>query len=140
MALKKLYITAATLFFAIAPSVAQDSEKIQTKMEEVMEAHDQVMDRMPELAKLIGKLETKADASNDKEKYHIVVKDLKAANKSMMDWMTGFGHRFEPDEMYKGKTLTEQKQKWLLEEEKKIARLWEEVISSIQRGKRLIQE
>ncbi|MGB7394387.1 MAG: hypothetical protein WA913_08345 [Pricia sp.] len=121
-----------------ASTFAQDSEKEQTKMEEVMDAYDQVMDRMPELAKLIGKLETKADASYEKQKYRDAIKDLKAANESMMDWMTGFGNRFEADEMMKGKPLTEQKQKWLLEEEKKVARLREEINLSIQQGNELL--
>ncbi len=109
-------------------------------MEEVMDAHDQIMNRMPELSKLIGKLDTKADTSNEKQKYPNSVKDLKSANKSMMDWMASFGNRFEADEMYKGKTLTEQKQKWLLEEEKNLTDLLEKINLSMQNGQKLLQE
>lgn len=129
----------SALFFIAITATAQDSEKVKTKMEEVMEAHDQIMDRMPELSKLIGKLETKADASNEKQKYRNAIEDLKSANKSMMDWMAGFGNRFEADEMYKGKTLTGQKQKWLLEEEKNVSDLREEINLSIQQGKDLLR-
>lgn len=139
--MKSLFpVLMAALFFITITATAQDSEKVQTKMEEVMDAHDQIMDRMPELSKLIGKLETKADASNEKQKYQNAVKDLKSANKAMMDWMAGFGNRFEANEMYKGKALTEQKQKWLLEEEKKLSDLREEINLSIQQGQKLLQE
>ncbi len=109
-------------------------------MEEVMTAHDQIMERMPDLSKLIDKLKTKADPSNEKQKYQNAVQDLKSANKAMMDWMAGFGNRFEADEMYKGKILTEQKQKWLLEEEKKLTDLREAINLSIEHGQKLLQE
>ena len=137
---KSILLFFAALGLTITTATSQDSEKQQTKMEEVMVAHDQVMDRMPELAKLIGKLETKADGLSEKRKYHDAVKDLKAANASMMDWMVAFGNRFEADEMYKGKVLTEQKQAWVLEEQKNIAILREEINLSIQQGKKLLAE
>ncbi|MGB6151149.1 MAG: hypothetical protein WBG48_04090 [Pricia sp.] len=135
-----IIVLLTALFLVTATVTAQDSEKEQTKMEEVMDAHDQVMDRMPELAKLIGKLETKADGASDKKKYHEAVKDLKAANKSMMDWMIAFGNRFEADEMYKGKELSEQKKAWVLEEQENIAILREEINLSIQQGQKLLNE
>ncbi|NNE76686.1 MAG: hypothetical protein HKN31_06390, partial [Pricia sp.] len=103
----------------------------KTTMEEVMASHDTVMDEMPKLVQLIGKLETKAKTSNNKQKYLNAIADLKSANKSMMDWMAGFGGRFEADEMMKGKKLSEEKQKLLLEEKKKIVIVKEEIASSI---------
>ena len=103
-----------------------------------MYAHDQVMDRMPELAKLIGHLEIKADGVSENKKYYDAVRDLKAANTSMMDWMVNFGNRFEADEMYKGKELSEIKKGWILEEQKKVEILREEINLSIQQGKKLL--
>ena len=121
-------------------SVAQDTDKEVTKMEQVMASHDEVMDQMPKLSKLINKLQTKANSSYDKKIYENAIRDLKSANKSMMTWMTGFGKRFEADEMLKGKALSEQKQKWLLEEEQKVAALKEEVELSIAQAENLLRE
>jgi len=120
-------------------STAQDADKKLTKMEQVMASHDEVMDEMPKLSKLINKLQTKANASYDKKTYENAIRDLKSANKSMMTWMTGFGKRFEADEMLKGKALSEQKQKWLLEEESKVTALKEEIELSIAQAQELIE-
>ncbi|HEA20363.1 hypothetical protein LCGC14_2582260 [marine sediment metagenome] len=130
----------SVLLLIVISATAQDSEKEQTQMQEVMQAHDQVMDRMPELAKLIGNLEVKGKKSDEKQKYDNAIKDLKAANKSMMDWMISFGKRFEADEMYKGKALSEQKKVWVLEEQMNIAVLREEINLSIQQGKKLLKD
>ena len=136
----RTFFAISILILSTPSTFAQDSEKEQTKMEEVMDTHDQVMDRMPELAKLIGKLETKASNTEEKKPYQDAVKDLKAANKSMMDWMVGFGNRFEADEMMKGKPLSEQKQQWLLEEEQKVRQLREEINLSIKQGEKILAQ
>lgn len=135
-----LTLLLAGILFNISSAEAQNMEKAPTKMEQVMAAHDEVMDEMPKLVKLINKLQTKADASYEKTKYKKAIADLKAANKSMMTWMTGFGERFEADEMMKGKALSEQKQKWLLEEEQKVAALKEEIELSIAQAEALVEE
>lgn len=119
---------------------AQNQRKAMTKMEQVMASHDEVMDEMPRLSKLINKLQSKADTSTDKQKYQAAIANLKAANKSMMRWMTGFGNRFEADEMLKGKKLSELKQKWLLEEEEKIAAVEKEIELGIEQAKQLLKE
>ena len=139
--MKKLVPFFVLFLFLVMPSAAaQNLEKEQSKMQEVMQAHDQVMNRMPELAKLIGNLEIKGNSSDDKQKYDNAIKDLKAANKSMMDWMISFGKRFEADEMYRGKALSEQKKVWVLEEQINIAVLKEEINLSIQQAKNLLKD
>jgi len=130
----------AVLLFNSISATAQDADKAPTKMQQIMTSHDEVMDEMPKLVKLIGKLQTKADATYGKTKYKKAITDLKSANKSMMTWMTGFGERFEADEMLKGKALSEQKQKWLLEEEQKVAALKKEIQLSIGRAEKLVAE
>ena len=62
----------------------------------------------------IGQLETKAKAEGSSAKYEMAIEDLKLSNKAMVDWMHGFGNRFDADEMYKGKSLSNQKKKWPL--------------------------
>jgi len=128
----------AGILFTISSTKAQDIKKEPTKMEQVMAAHDEVMDEMPKLVKLINKLQTKADASYEKTKYKKAIADLKSANKSMMTCMTGFGERFEADEMMKRKALSEKKQKWLLEEEQKVVALKEEIKLRIAQAEALV--
>ncbi|SIS40571.1 hypothetical protein SAMN05421766_101601 [Zobellia uliginosa] len=134
--MKNLFLLLTTVLVLGTPSVnAQNDAAEPTKMEEVMESHDRVMDKMPIVSKLISKLQTKANASYEKTKYENAIADLKNANKSMMIWMENFGKRFTADEMFKGKKLSAQKKKWLLEEEKKVALLDEEIDLSIAQAK-----
>ncbi|OWW26478.1 hypothetical protein B4Q04_01990 [Zobellia sp. OII3] len=136
MAMKNLFLLLTTVLVLGTPSAsAQNDAAEPTKMEEVMESHDRVMDKMPMVSKLISKLQTKANASYEKTKYENAIADLKNANKSMMTWMENFGKRFTADEMFKGKKLSAQKKKWLLEEEKKVALLDEEIDLSIAQAK-----
>lgn len=116
----------------------QEKTSIVT-MTKVMEAHDDLMDQMPKLSKYINKLQTRANASYKKEKYENAIADLKQANASMMEWMSGFGKRFDSDEMHKSKPLTEQKQKWLVEEDKKISLLKEEIDLSLEQAERILE-
>jgi hypothetical protein len=58
----------------------------------------------------------------------------------MMDWMAGFGERFDSEEILDGKPLSEQKQQWLLEEEEKVKAMKEQVNSSIARAKALLKK
>jgi hypothetical protein len=53
----------------------------------------------------------------------------------MMEWMQGFGERFDSDEILKGKPLTDQKKQWLDEEEEKIRALEEQINGSIARAR-----
>ena len=66
------------------------------------------------------------------------MKDLQRANKSMMDWMMGFGDRFDSDEILNGKELTAEKQAWLNEEEEKVVALKEQINSSIEKAEALL--
>lgn len=115
-------------------ALAQES----SEMQQVMEKHDEVMEKMPELVKLINNLQTVAQNSEDKAKYELAIEDLRGANKSMMNWMVGFGERFDADEMMKGKELTTQKKEWLLEEKIKVVALEEEIDSTMEKSKNLL--
>ena len=58
--------------------------------------------------------------------------------KYRMDWMQGFGSRFDSDEILNGKELTEQKQIWLDEEEEKVKALREQINSSIENAEKIL--
>ena len=111
-----------------------------TQMQQVMTAHDEVMDKMPDLVKLIGQLQPKADTTKAGRKYQKAINNLKASNKSMMVWMQGFGERFTADEMMKGKALTEEKQIWVAEEQKKVKALRKEIDASMKKAKKLLNK
>lgn len=111
-----------------------------TQMENVMVIHDEVMDKMGHLAKLTGQLKAKVDTTEMGMQYEAAMKDLQAANESMMDWMMNFGDRFDSNEILDGATLTAQKQEWLNEEEEEVKALKAQFNSSIEKAETLLKE
>ncbi len=109
-------------------------------MEKVMAIHDEVMPKMGKLGKLVGELKAKVDTTEMGQKYEVAMKDLQEANTAMMDWMKGFGDRFDSDEILNGKELTEEKQQWLDEEEEKVKVVKEKINGSIERAEKLLNK
>lgn len=132
--LRFLLFTATFLISLL--SYAQES----TQMQHVMSSHDEAMAKMPDLVRLIGKLQPQVDSTKTGQKYQTAIDGLKSSNTSMMTWMQGFGERFTADEMLKGKSLTEEKQQWLLEEKKKVNALRKEITTSIKKANKLLKE
>lgn len=130
------------LLLLITASCKQEKkvEKETTQMEEVMMIHDEVMPKMGTLAKLVAELKAKVDTTATGKQYEVAMKDLQEANKSMMDWMMGFGNRFDSDEILEGKELSPEKQEWLNEEEEKVKALKEQINSSIERAEVLLNK
>lgn len=108
------------------------------QMKQVMAIHDEVMPKMGRLGQLVGKLKPMADSLGLESPQGKAMKDLQDANRAMMDWMQGFGDRFDPDEIMKGKALTEEKQKWLDEEELKVQEVKEKINGSIATAEALL--
>ena len=111
-----------------------------TQMQRVITAHDEVMDKMPHLVKLVNKLNPMVDSTEAGQRNQNAIDDLKTSNKSMMTWMQGFGERFTADEMMKGKTLSDKKKVWLNEEEKKIKALHDQINSNIKKAEKLLKQ
>ena len=111
-----------------------------SKMEEVMAIHDEVMPEMSTIGKLVAELKPKADSTEMGVKYSAAMTDLQDAYKSMMDWMKGFGDRFDSDEILNGKELSDQKKIWLEEEEEKVKALREQIYSSIDQAEQLLED
>jgi hypothetical protein len=116
------------------------SEHGTSQMEEVMAIHDEVMPRMNTIGKLVGQLKPMADSTEAGQKYEAAMKDLQAAHKAMMEWMQGFGNRFDSGEILDGKPLSEEKQQWLDEEEEKVKVLREQINNSIARAEAVLEE
>jgi len=131
------------LFFIIAFSsckeVKKPEEAVTTQMEEVMAIHDEVMPKMGTLANLVAELKTKVDTTATGKEYKTAMIALQESNKSMMDWMRGFGDRFNSDEILEGKELSPEKKEWLNEEEVKVNALKEQINSSIEKAEALLE-
>ena len=142
----KQRILLLTLFVAaICMSCKEDKKSDEafpetSKMEEVMAIHDEVMPEMSTIGKLVSELKPKADSTETGMKYTKAMKDLQDSHKAMMDWMRGFGNRFDSDEILNGKELTDQKRIWLDEEEEKVKALREQIYSSIDQAQKLLED
>jgi hypothetical protein len=129
-------------FFIVILSCKTDQKEnsAQSKMEQVMAVHDEVMPKMGTINKLIAELKPLADSTEAGNKYQTAMEDLQGAHRSMMNWMQGFGTRFNSDEILNGKELSDQKKAWLLEEEVKVNQLKKDINSSIDRAQKILSE
>ena len=135
---KKKLILILSVVIAFTYS-CKDQNKDNSQMKGVMAIHDEVMPRMGTIGKLVSQLDEKITNDESSEDYVAAREDLKAAHKAMMDWMKGFGDRFDGDEILNGKALTEEKQKWLDEEEAKVKSLRDQINSSIKEAEDLLE-
>jgi len=139
--MKKLLYTLILATFLIFTSCKETKKaKEPSKMENVMSIHDEVMPKMGTLGKLVGQLKPMADSLGVESAEAKAMTDLQEANRSMMDWMQGFGDRFDADEIMNGKELTDEKKEWLKEEEEKVQQVKENINSSIERAEEILSK
>jgi len=141
----KKVLNILTIMFLIANFSCKNEKKADVKasnnqMKEVMAIHDEVMPKMSSLGSLVGELSSKEDSTEIGLQYKTARIGLQEAHKSMMNWMQGFGNRFDSDEILNGKELSEQKQVWLNEEEVKVKALRDQINSSIDMAKKLLDK
>ncbi|MEM6892555.1 MAG: hypothetical protein AAF554_02625 [Bacteroidota bacterium] len=125
--------------FCIGCKDAKKEEEL-TQMEQVMAIHDEVMPKMGRLGELVGQLKEKVDTTEAGKQYEAAMLDLQKSNEDMMQWMMGFGDRFDSEEILEGKTLTDQKKAWLAEEEVKVMKLKETINQNIEKAEMLLGE
>jgi len=134
---KQLLVFACiTLFFSCKEEAKK--EKKVTQMEQVMAIHDEVMPKMGKLGKLVGELKPMADSLGAQSPQGVAMRELQEANEAMMDWMQGFGNRFNSEEILEGKALSPEKQQWLNEEEEKVKLVKQKINSSIEKAELLL--
>jgi hypothetical protein len=139
--MKKLFTVITLVALLIATSCKESKkEEEPSRMEQVIDIHDEVMPKMGTLGKLVGQLKPMADSLGEESIEAKAMKDLQLANKSMMDWMQGFGNRFDYEETMNGKELSEEKEQWLKEEEEKVKKVKEDINSSIQRAEEILKK
>ena len=117
-----------------------DGAEESNKMKEVMAIHDEVMPKMGTVGKLVSMLKTKVDTTAQGQEYQKAIRDLQAANESMMEWMQDFGTNFDSEEIMNGKVLTEEKQRLLIEEENEIKAVKEKIETSISTAEALLKD
>ena len=111
----------------------------KSQMQQVLAVHDEVMPKMGTIGNLISQIDEKIKDTDSTEVLLKASQDLKDSHKEMMDWMKGFGERFNSDEILKGKALTDEKQMFLDEEEAKIKALRDKMNSSINNAEDLLK-
>ena len=104
-----------------------------------MAVHDDVMPKMGTVGKLASTLKPMVDSTETGMQYEKAMKDLQKANKSMMEWMQGFGSKFDSDEILNGKELTPEKQNLLNTEEVKVKEVADLINSSIANAEALLK-
>lgn len=136
----KLIFTVATIAVVAISCESNELEKkaYDALMKNVMAVHDEVMPKMGEINTLIGQLEAKADTTELGQKFADAKKELETASTGMMDWMQGFGEKFEVGENVTDSLL--QKLEMLKTEQESIQKVKEQINSSIEKAKALLQE
>lgn len=136
---KTIFLFVITLSM-IAFSCKEEKSTENSQMKKVMAIHDEVMPKMSTIGSMVGELSSKEDSTAIGLKYQDSRKDLQDAHKSMMDWMKGFGDRFDSNEILNGKELTDEKKKWLDEEEEKVNALKAQINESIKKAQKLLDQ
>lgn len=133
--MKKLILLTTSLLLLFTFSCKESP----SQMDAVMKIHDEVMPKMGKLSSLMGDLDAKMKTEETTAEYSKAKVELQNAHDTMMDWMMNFGERFDSDEIMNGKALTEEKQKWLDEEEAKVKALKKQINSSIEQAEALLK-
>lgn len=135
----KTVLLIALIVLAISCKSEENKTNEETRMEHVISVHNEMMPKMGTIGKLISALEQKADSTAG-EPYKFAQDDLEDAYTYMMDWMKGFGDRFDSDEIMNGKALIKQKGAWLIEEEEKVTIMRDMINNSITNAEALLKD
>ena len=135
----KTVLLIALIVHTISCKSEEKKTNEETRMERVISVHDEMMPKMGTIGKLIRALEHKADSTAG-EPYKFAQDDLENAYTYMMDWMKGFGDRFDSDEIMNGKALSKQKEAWLIEEEEKVTIMRDMINNSITNAEALLKD
>ncbi|MBC2837958.1 hypothetical protein H7F20_01315 [Robiginitalea sp. SC105] len=117
----------------------QETDTGSDRMAEVVAIHDEAMNEMKTISKLVAELKPIADSTGAGSPYQKAMTDLQDAYQSMMDWMRGFGDRFDHEEVMKGKALSPEKKEWLEEEMVKVQAMRDKVLGSIERAREVLE-
>jgi hypothetical protein len=137
--MRNILILLVIITLTLSCKKEQNEVKEPTQMERVIAVHDEVMPKMGTIGKLINELEPMVDSTSVGKQYEVAIEDLEEGYNLMMDWMKGFGDRFDSEEIMEGKALTKEKQAWLIEEEEKVNIMKDKIYSSIANAENLLK-
>ncbi|MFK7812633.1 MAG: hypothetical protein AB8B59_09075 [Maribacter sp.] len=132
-------VVALVFILTLGCKAEKKASKESNQMEEVMAVHDEVMPKMGKIGRLVADLKKRIDTDKGGAAEKKAMEDLQEAHKTMMDWMKGFGDRFDSDEIMNGKELSKEKKQWLNEEEEKVKVVKEKINTSIANAEALLQ-
>jgi hypothetical protein len=135
-----IFLAIGTIAISCKEEKKTEATKENNQMKEVMAIHDEVMPKMGKIGKLVGQLKPLADTTMQGKEYAKAMRDLQAANESMMKWMQDFGDQFDSDEIMNGKELSEQKKLLLSVEEENIKAVKKQIETSISNAEVLLKE
>ncbi|TKD65354.1 hypothetical protein FBT53_07425 [Flavobacterium sp. ASW18X] len=134
--MKKIIISVFSVLFFILGNAQSDS-----KMHEVMQVHDQIMEKdMIKSVKLISKLKKASKENNSDTRFNEAISKLKIANQKMVNWMQGFGQKFTYAEMHEKTQLSSKKQQWIKEEEISLHEMKSSIEEAIANAEKLLAE
>ncbi|PQB03583.1 hypothetical protein [Aureitalea marina] len=109
-----------------------------TKMEMIVEVHDELMPKMSEISLMITQLEGSMDGTEADSLKTKAVEDLKDANQAMMTWMMEFSDDYDSEEVMEGKELTPEKEALLDTYEASVMELKTTMEGAMDRGQALL--
>lgn len=137
--MKRILLLLVIVSVTLSCKNEQKDNQETTRMERVIAVHDEVMPKMGTIGRLINELEPMVDSTLVGKQYEVAIDDLQEGYNLMMDWMKGFGDRFDSDEIMEGKALTKEKEAWLIEEEEKVNIMKDKINSSIANAQALLK-
>lgn len=121
--------------------LSKAEQDFDATMQNVIDAHDEVMPKMGNINSLIQQLESKIDTTTTGQTHQKAQKDLKDAYDLMMIWMEDFSEKFPYEEKDKKFTPEElaKKLKVLKEEEIEVQEMRDQINTSILQAENLLK-
>lgn len=141
----KLYfflVIAGFLFNISCNQLSKEEQEFDTLMQKIIDVHDEVMPKMGTMSSLIKDLEPKIDTTAIGKSHANAQKNLKDSYDFMMDWMGDFSTKFPHGEENNVEDVEKftKKMKMLQEEETEVNKLKDQINSSIDTAKKLLEK
>lgn len=136
--MKKQVILLLGIVFSLTYACKEETKQETSQMKMVLAIHDEVMPKTSEIGPLVAQLRKRVDSDTGTAEEKKAMEDLQDAHNNMMEWMRGFGDKFDHDEIMNGKELSAEKQALLDIEEKEVKIVKEKINSSIANAKKIL--
>ena len=136
--MKKQVILLLCIVFSLTYACKEETKQETSQMKMVLAIHDEVMPKTSEIGPLVAQLRKRVDSDTGTAEEKKAMEDLQDAHNNMMEWMRGFGDKFDHDEIMNGKELSAEKQALLDIEEKEVKIVKEKINSSIANAKKIL--